>query len=316
MMLAATVSAPRRVELRELDVPEPAADQIRLRVQGCGVCGSDLPVWTGRPWFDYPRDPGAPGHEAWGVVDGVGAEVEGFTVGERVAAISYRSYAQFDLVDGDAAVKLPRALDGIPFPGEPLACAVNVMRRSGISEEHTVAIVGVGFLGSLLTQLALARGADVIAVTRRPFALALAREIGATPLSGAQDQVVRDVARHTGGEMCDVVIEAAGVQGTLDLASALVRVRGRLMIAGYHQDGVRTVNMQTWNWRGIDVVNAHEREPATYREGLELAIAEVAAGNLDPSPLYTHSFGLDELDGAFAALESRKDRFMKALIRC
>jgi threonine dehydrogenase-like Zn-dependent dehydrogenase len=314
-MLSAVLSAPRRVALQPVVEPEPGPGQVRVRVEGCGVCGSDLPVWLGRPWFEYPREPGAPGHEAWGVIDAVGPDIGDLRVGDRVAGLTYRSYAEFDLADAAHVVRLPPALARAPFPGEPLACAINVIRRSGIEPGATVAIVGAGFLGLLLTQLAVAQGAWVIAISRRPLALDLAEASGARALQVGDDVVAR-VGSLTRDRMCDVVIEAAGAQETLDLAAQLVRVRGRLVIAGYHQDGTRTVNLQQWNWNGIDVINAHERDPAIYLEGLRVAVDQVAAGLLDPAPLYTHAFALDELDEAFAALERRPAGFMKAIVWC
>ena len=91
-------------------------------------------------------------------------------------------------------------------------------------------------------------------------------------------------------------------------------MRGRLVIAGYHQDGMRQVNVQLWNWRGLDVVNAHERDPEVYLEGIRLAVDAVARGALDPRPLYTHTFGLEQLNEAFEAMRSRPDGFLKALV--
>ena len=72
--------------------------------------------------------------------------------------------------------------------------------------------------------------------------------------------------------------------------------------------------MQLWNWRGIDVINAHEREQAIYVEGMRLAAEAVAEGRLDPSPLYTHTFPLDRLDEALDAAGERPDGFVKALV--
>ena len=66
----------------------------------------------------------------------------------------------------------------------------------------------------------------------------------------------------TAGRLCERVIEAVGKQWPLDLAGELVGYGGKLIIAGYHQDGPRQVNMQSWNWKGIDVINAHERDLA------------------------------------------------------
>src|SRR3712207_6785253 len=93
--------------------------------------------------------------------------------------ISNNAYAAYDLCNPSATVKLPPALDDQPFPAEPLGCAINIFKRAAIQKGDTVAIVGIGFLGALLTQLASGIGARVIAITRRPFALDFARQMGA-----------------------------------------------------------------------------------------------------------------------------------------
>jgi threonine dehydrogenase-like Zn-dependent dehydrogenase len=310
---AATLEGPGRVSLAEVEPPEPGPGQVRLRIEGCGVCGSDLAQFEGRPWFDYPREPGAPGHEGWGVVDALGPDVDGVEPGTRVAALSYRAYATHDVTEAGKLVPLPPELGGGPFPGEPLGCAMNVLARSDIRAGQTVAVVGVGFLGALLVQLAKGAGARVIGISRRESARAAARTMGADevlPIDGALG-AVEDL---TGGELCDRVIEVAGKQSTLDLAGRLTRVRGRLTIAGFHQDGERRVDMQTWNWRGLDVINAHERDPAVYLDGIRRAVEAVASGALDPSPLYTHRFRLGELERALATAVERPDGFMKAIV--
>ena len=122
------------------------------------------------------------------------------------------------------------------------------------------------------------------------------------------------VGELTRGALCDVVIECAGAQWPLDLASAITRVRGRLVIAGYHQDGPRQVDMQQWNWRGLDVVNAHERDDALQLAGMRAAVDAVAAGELDPFGLLTHAFSLEELDAAFETLLARPEGFVKAVV--
>src|SRR5205823_1426457 len=88
-------------------------------------------------------------------------------------------------------------------------------------------------------------------------------------------KIIQRVKDLTAGAMCDVVIEAVGKQWPLDLAGELTRVRGRLVVAGYHQDGPRQVNLQLWNWRGLDVINAHERDPRVYLSGMRGAMEEV-----------------------------------------
>jgi threonine dehydrogenase-like Zn-dependent dehydrogenase len=181
---------------------------------------------------------------------------------------------------------------------------------------QTVAVVGNGFLGALLTALSAAAGARVIAISRRPFALEVARTMGAAETIPLEDHgaIVHRVGELTAGEGADRVFEAVGQQWPLDLAGELTRVRGRLMVAGYHQDGRRSVDMQLWNWRGLDVINAHERDPAIYMRGVRDAIAAIESGRLDPRPLYTHRFELEQLADAMEAMRERPDGFLKALI--
>jgi threonine dehydrogenase-like Zn-dependent dehydrogenase len=314
-MRAAVITAPETVEIATLPTPDPAPGEVLVELEGCGICGSDLPVWQGREWFDYPREAGAPGHEGWGRVAALGDGVDSVSVGDRVAAMSFRSDAEFDVADAGAVVALPEELGDAPFPGEPLGCAMNVAARSDLREGQTVAVVGAGFLGALLVQLASRAGARVIAISRRPYALEVARSMGAEQTIELAGDALGRAEELTGGELCDRVIEVTGKQEPLDLAGALTRVRGRLVIAGFHQDGPRQVDMQLWNWRGLDVINAHEREPAQYVRGMQAAAGAVAAGRLDPAPLLTHEFPLDRIGDAFAAASERPDGFLKALVR-
>src|ERR671912_2808193 len=165
-MRASVVAGPGRVEVEHLVVPEPGPGEVRIRLEGCGVCGSNLALWEGRPWFQYPTPTGAPGHEGWGIVDAIGEGVSELTPGQRVAALTYRAYAEYDIAEAAATVPLPARLSDTPFPGEPLGCAINIFRRSHITADQTVAILGIGFLGALLTRLSSQSGARVIAISR------------------------------------------------------------------------------------------------------------------------------------------------------
>jgi threonine dehydrogenase-like Zn-dependent dehydrogenase len=217
-----------------------------------------------------------PGHEVWGWTED----------GRRVAGISGRGFAEFDVMREDELVELPGELVDTPFPGEALGCAVNVVRRADVRSGQEVAVVGMGFLGTAVARLCEIRGA-------RP-----------TPI-GRGDEPASEFER---------VIEAAGTQSALDTASKLVAAGGLLAIAGFHQDGTRTVDMQRWNWRGIDVVNAHERDPRRYVEGIREAARLATTGELDVASLVTHRFGLDELEAAFSAASRRPPGFLKAVV--
>jgi threonine dehydrogenase-like Zn-dependent dehydrogenase len=275
-MRAAAICAAGRARTVEAPLPVAGPGEALIRVEGCGVCGSSLPVFAGRPWFTYPLEPGAPGHEVWGSTED----------GRRVAALSYHGFAQWDVAPESQLVELPRELDGLPFPGEALGCAVNVVRRARVRHGERVAIVGMGFVGTACRQLCRSAGAEV-----------------------------REFRRDTPGEgPYEVVIEATGVQPGLDTASSLVAEGGRLVIAGYHQDGMRTIDLQSWNWRAIDVVNAHERDPLVVVAGMRRAVELTLDGSLDVDALVTHTFGLDELEAAFRTASERPPGFVKAVV--
>jgi len=315
-MRAMTLISPRTFELQDVPLPTPSPTQVRVRIEGCGVCASNIPPFEGREWFSYPMQPGQLGHEAWGRIDAVGSDVLRFNVGDRVAFLSDHAYAEYDVAVENKVAWLPDSLAGQPFPAEPLGCAINIFKRSNIQAGQTVAIVGIGFLGALLTRLAKRANARVIAIARRSFAQQVAADSGAAHVIPMDDhwRIIEQVRQLTGGRFCDVVVECVGKQWPLDLSAELTAERGRLIIAGYHQDGPRTCNMQLWNWRGLDVINAHERDPEAYITGMEEAIDAVENGTLDPSPLYTHEFPLEKLGQALQMTIDRPDGFMKALI--
>ena len=314
---AATLVAPQTMRMCETELREPGPDEVRVRLEGCGICASNLPIWEGRPWFEYPRPAGAPGHEGWGTIDAIGGNVTDLNVGERVALVSGNAYAHFDIASRRAVVRLPEDFSSLPFPGEPLGCAMNIFERSDVRAGHTVAIVGAGFLGVLLTQLATKERAEVVVISRRDYALQLASRAGANQVVRveADRDAIQRAMSLTDGRGYDRVIETGGLQETLDLASAITAEYGRLVIAGYHQDGLRTVNMQQWNWRALDVVNAHERSIERYAAGMERAVAAVLDGRIDPFPLLTHEVTLDTLDSGFQLAQARPHGFMKAWSR-
>src|SRR4029453_4442126 len=209
-MQAAVFTGAQRLQVVSLTLPEPGPHEIRIRLEGCGVCAPNLPVWEGWPWFAFPMAPGAPGYEGWGRIDAVGCGVHGLALGQRVAALSLHAYATYDMAPADAVVPLPAGLEGVPFPGEALGCAMNFLGRSAIAPGQTVGIIGVGFLGALLTALATQAGARVIAISRRTFALEMARYYGAATtiqLDNPQ-HVVAQVYALTGGRGGGGVLDA------------------------------------------------------------------------------------------------------------
>jgi len=314
-MHAAVLTGPGTIELARVPVPEPGPGQVRVALEGCGVCASNVEPWLGQPWSTWPGEPGGLGHEGCGTIDAVGDGVD-LVPGTRVATLSGRSFAEYDLAAPEQLIALPQPLDGQPFPAEPFGCAVNVAARADFQPRQWVAVIGAGFIGAVVTRLAAQAGARVIAISRRASSRALARTMGAEVTVAMDDhwRIIEAVRTVTGDELCPRVVECVGAQWPLDLATELVGFGGRLVVAGYHQDGPRQVNMQAWNWKGIDVINAHERDPAVQRRGAERAAEAVASGEIAAEPLLTHRFGLDRLGEALAATRDKPEGFVKAIV--
>src|SRR5947208_9405928 len=106
-MQAAVVTAPKEVRIACVPRPGPGEGEVRVRLRGCGVCGSNLAPWEGRPWFKYPLAPGELGHEGWGQIEACGPNVTTAREGDWVTVLSYRSYAEYDIAPESSVVRLP-----------------------------------------------------------------------------------------------------------------------------------------------------------------------------------------------------------------
>ena len=319
----ATLVAPKKFVIQQQVVsPDPCS--LLVRVAGCGVCASSLPLWQGRLWFNYPCVAGAPGHEGWGEIIGVGGDIDNLPhisselyCGRKVVFLSDNAFASLVAVPPENIVPLPPALYDKPFPGEAVGCAMNIFRRAEINAGQWVAVIGAGFLGLLLVQLAVAAGARVVVLSRRATGRELAQKFGAQVCFDTEDWWGngQKVMELTGGRGCERVVEATGLQFALELATEIIAEYGRLVIAGYHQDGMRQVNMQQWNWRAIDVINAHERDPQRSLQGMIDGMDAVQGGRIELDALLTHRVPLTELNEAFQMMEDRPEGFIKGWVQ-
>jgi len=315
-MQSIQIVKPREVKTIFTRIPEPGDNEIRIQIEGCGLNAAHIPIWEGREWFKYPYENGSPGNEGYGYVDKVGENVKHLKVGDRVAGISFSAFADFDIAKASEVVKLPESLKSMPFPADALSSAMNIIKRSNILPGQHVAIIGVGFLGALLIQLAKAAGATVYAISKRPYSLSVASLMGAdrTFLMENVFTVEKKIQQLTLAKGCECVIEVTGKQAGLDMATSLVSMRGQIVIAGLRQDESRSVNIQTWNWKGIDIINAHDRDPKEFIRGAHEAIDAIVSGKLHIASLFTHYYTPDKIAEAFEAMVNKPDGFIKAII--
>ncbi|HET8886250.1 MAG TPA: zinc-binding dehydrogenase [Salinimicrobium sp.] len=312
---AVVISSPEKFEIVETELPQPNEGEVRIKLEGSGINTSNLPIWEGRDSFSYPMLAGEPGREGWGTIDAIGKNVEDFEEGDIVTCLSNHGFATHDIARAENVIKLPDPISTEPFPGEALGGSMNVFNRSNIQPNQTIAIVGCGFLGLLLVQLTKSAGANVIAISKRDFSLEIAKKSGADYCIKLEDhnQIIEKVNELTNGKFCDRVIETTAKELPLNLSVELTAERGKLIVAGFHQEGIRNENIQNLINHRIDMVSIHA-DPKEYIKGIKDAILAIEKGLMNPYPLFTHSFSLHEIDEAFQYLKNRPDGFIKALI--
>src|SRR3569833_1239983 len=101
-MSAAVLTGAGKFKIDRAPMPDPAPGEVRVRLAGCGVCAPNLTPWEGPEWMQFPTEPGALGHEGWGLVAAVGEGVDALAPGDRVAALSFKSYGEYAVADQDA----------------------------------------------------------------------------------------------------------------------------------------------------------------------------------------------------------------------
>ena len=246
-------------EVLEREIPEPTAGSVRIKVEACGICHSDSLTREGTlPGIQYPR---VPGHEVAGIVDAVGAEVVGWTEGQRVGVgwhggycghcdacrrgdffacqwgqitgITYDGgYADYMVTHSSALALLPDGLSAIE--SGPLVCAgvttFNSLRNSGARPGEMVAVLGLGGLGHLGVQFAAKMGFKTVAIARGGDKEPLARQLGAHLYIDSQAQDVAAELVRLGG--AKVVLATVTNAEAMSATLGGLGINGKLLVLG------------------------------------------------------------------------------------
>jgi L-iditol 2-dehydrogenase len=312
-MRAALLTQPFQIDIVDRELPSVAGSMVRVRVLQCGVCTSELDMWSGRAAEKLPL---ALGHEVAGVVEEIGEDVGTVKVADRVAVwVHGGGFAEEVVVDERHCVPVA---DGVAYPAvaEPLACVVNAVELAAPALADDVVIIGAGYMGNLIQMVTALKGPRTITVADvREDALARATELGATRVVDTSTQSLpRAVEEITDGRGADVTYEVTGIERGLVLAGEVTRMSGKLCIVGYHQGGTRSIPLADWNWMAFDLVNAHFRDTDTIMRGMRTGMRLVNAGVLDAAQLVTGSFSLDEIGRAFETAAAKPNGFVKAVV--
>ena len=337
-MRAIVYHGPGDIRVEDRPEPQPAADNLIVRVLGCCVCGTDLKLATiGNPRCHPPR---VIGHEMVGEIVHAGSEVVDFAPGDSVTlattvACGKCPYCDLGLgnvcpnakpisydFDGAFAPFVaipPMALAGgnvIAVPGavpndaatlsEPLSCAINAQELAGLRAGDRVLIIGGGPLGALNAEVARAMGAaDVMVVQRSEPRLSLLRKLrGVHVIDGATESVAGVVLDRTGGLGADVVIVCAPSREAQEGAISLVRKGGAVSLFASLPKGDSniTLDSRAIHYGELRVVGASDSRPVHVRKGLAL----MESGKIDWDRIITHRLPLDDIKTGLALMHNKQ----------
>jgi L-iditol 2-dehydrogenase len=304
---------PRASQVVEADDPVPGEDQILIEVLACGVCTSDIGAWRSH---DPAAAPLRLGHEMAGRVVAAGSAAGRWAPGDLVTGLGGDGFATLAVMDARAALPVPAGIEPAHALGEPVATLEEALSRTGVRAGDRVAVVGLGFMGLGLVQLARRHAPGLLVgvdpdPARRRRALALGADLVFAP-DELPEEYRQGTAPATDARL-GIVLEATGTTGGLTTAGSLVRPFGTLCVVGYHHTGDAKMDMDLW-YKAVTVVNGfcpdRTRVMAAMREALDL----IGQRRFSYEPLVTHRFGLDRIDDAYRAMEAAGPDFVKGVV--
>ncbi|WP_164753632.1 MULTISPECIES: zinc-dependent alcohol dehydrogenase family protein [unclassified Mesorhizobium] len=325
-MKAVRLEAVGDITLRDVDMPDIGADELLVRIEACGVCGTDRHLFHG----EFPcTPPVTPGHEFSGIVEAIGTSVSGFAIGDRVTgdpniacgrcahchagqvnlctnlcAIGIHrdgGFADYLALPQKQAFVLPAGLN--PLHGafcEPLGCCLHGVDLAGIKPGSSVVVLGGGVIGLLTVQLARLAGATTIILsTRQASRRALAEDLGATATidptaTDVIDAIAGPAGLAPGG--VDVVFECAGVRETVEQSMRLARAGGTVVTVGVTPQGMKA-EFEPFDllFRELKVLGSF-LNPYTHRRAAEL----IASGAVEIDRLISRPVSLEEAPAVIA----------------
>ena len=333
-MKALVYTAPHKVEKQTYPDPLPKADEVVVRVRAAGVCGSDLLGFLGKSKKRVP--PLILGHEIGGEVAAVGSAVTDLVKGQRVAIMPLITcgacvhcrrgrnslcekrvllgmnvaggFAEFTVAPRACLYVVPEKMDFLSASMvECLATPVNLFENHVRRPIETAAVFGAGTQGILALQMAKVCGATrIFTVDVQEARLAVAERLGARPIHAKETDPVAAILEATGGQGCDVVVDAAGYSATRQQGLRVVGRGGILGLVGLSDPTTEMDVLDIIN-REIEIHGIYGYAPADFRKALDL----VASGRVDVTS-WVREFPLDDGQRVLDQLTSAPGDLVKA----
>jgi len=319
------------------DIETPISGEVRIKVAYAGVCGTDVHIYHGM-MDKRVNIPVTIGHEMSGIIDAIGDDVTGFSVGEKVVVrpLDDRKVKASDKGFNHICEELK--FIGIDSPGamqqywnvpaftlhklkentdlklaaliEPLSVAAHDVRLSGLEKHETAVVLGGGPIGLLVAMVAKETGAQVIISEVNPKRIQKAKDLGFDAVSPIDVDLVNYVSDKTEGRKADVVFEVAGVQPALDIMTEVAGIRGRIVMVAIHGEK-KPVDLFKFFWKELKLIGARVYE----KEDYEKAIILITANELPFEDMITDVQPLTNIQQVFENIDNNPDG-MKVLMDC
>ena len=337
-MLQQVMTAPGQIEFREVPTPEPAPGEALIKIMKIGVCGSDIHVYHGEhPFTSYPI---TQGHEVSGLVEKLGEGVTGLTVGQKVTiqpqVVCGECYpcrhgkynlceklkvmgfqttgvaSHYFAVDAKKVTPLPEGMglvDGAMI--EPLAVAVQAVRRAGDVPGQDICVLGAGPIGILVAQAAKGMGARRVMVTDvSSLRLDKAKECGADFCINTKEKDFGEALTECfGPDKADVIYDCAGNNITMGQAIAHARKGSTIILVAVFA-GMATVDLAVLNDHELDLNTSMMYRTEDYDTAIEL----VNQGKVQLTPLISKHFAFKDYLEAYKYIDENRESTMKVII--
>ncbi len=321
---AALLEAAYNIHLVEREL-ECGDDEVIVKNHLIGICGSDKTFYRGQlppKTAEFRQEPKFPfylGHESGGTVVEVGSKVREYKVGDKVIAFGWNNnLAEYFKAKVWELQPVPEGLDmDIASLGEPIACAMYSGLNSQVQVGDKVVVMGGGFAGQIIAQIARLKGAaQVIVVDVLDGKLQLAKKLGASVVINAKkENAVEIVSELTKGQGADVVVEAAGSGESINMCTQMVKHNGKFVWYSWITQPV-TLDISRWHDDGIEFLNTclvHHSWRERYMWAPD-ALKPVVMGMIDIKTLITNEFPLSSIKEAFELVD-KDDTAIKVILR-
>ena len=327
-MKAAQISKPNQLEIVDMPIPEPAENEVLIKVKASGICGTDVHIFRGEYLGDYPV---IPGHEFSGVVEAVGTGVTRFKIGDRVAVepniacdnCFYCLNNHHNFCENWSAVGVTRPggmaqyvtapekavfdIGALPFEFgafmEPLSCVLHGVERLQPEMAAKIAILGAGPIGIQLLKVLQSRGAAQIIVVDKNIPRAnFAKEMGASQIYTELDELPQDAF--------DVVVDATGAIPVMNRCTEFVRHGGKVLLFGVPPMGEKmTLEAFPIFRKGLTILSSFTSVRNSYH-----ALDLLKQGRISLEGLISHKLLLADFQRGIELIEQGADNVKKVLI--